>query len=111
MKISIFIFVGILFIGVSESNSQDLVTRNSRLVCGTWLRENFNGYISMVEGYLFGLYHYQSLMGNPSGSFAIVSSKELPQQVVEECRKNSYANVGEIALSIKSQLDAKNGQE
>ena len=63
----------------------------------------------MVEGYLLGLYRYQSLVGNPSGSFAIISTKQLPGRVEEECKKNPQANVGEIATSIKQDLDRQYG--
>jgi hypothetical protein len=55
--------------------------------------------------YLLGLYQIQSLTGNPSGSFQKVSAKELPKQIDEVCQKNPQANVGDIAIAIKSALD------
>jgi hypothetical protein len=80
----------------------------TRLNCEVWLKENSSGYMYMVEGYLLGLYHYQSLVGNPSGTFAPVSTKDLPEQVRQECKKNPQANVGDIASSLKLQIDLKN---
>ncbi len=80
-------------------------TRMNRLHCDLWLKENASGYVYMVEGYLLGLYQIQSLTGNPSGSFAKISTKELPQRVQAICQKNPQANVGEIALMIKDDLD------
>jgi hypothetical protein len=75
------------------------------MACGYWLKENPGGYAYMVEGYLLGLYQIQSLTGNPSGSFQKVSTKELPRQIDEVCQKNPQANVGDIAVAIKSALD------
>jgi hypothetical protein len=82
--------------------------RMTRLTCEIWLKANASGYVYMVEGYLLGLYRYQSLVGNPTGSFYLVSTKELPAQVQEECKKDPQANVGDIANSIKLELDRKN---
>jgi hypothetical protein len=79
--------------------------RMNRLNCDLWLKENASGYIYMVEGYLLGLYQIQSLTGNPSGSFSKVSVKELPQRVQAICQKYPRANVGEIALRVKDDLD------
>jgi len=93
------------FLGISVlAHAQDSM-RMTRMTCGYWLTENPGGYAYMVEGYLLGLYQVQSLTGNPSGSFYKVSTKELPNQIKEVCQKNPQANVGEIAITIKSTLD------
>jgi hypothetical protein len=110
MKLKVISIALCLLTFASIANAAN-AAKMTRLSCEIWLKENASGYVYMVEGYLLGLYRYQSLVGNPSGSFSMVSSKELPGRVAEECNKNPQGNVGDIAIAIKQQLDQKYGTQ